>query len=96
MNGPEVAEPDAGNLPRRLSAAYRGTARPAVTPVPREFGLRVIRGLCGGWDVLPPRFGCLWVAMPHGADPLTDPSVIGADSVAEIIQMIAETAAGAR
>jgi len=91
---PEARQEDAGDLPRRDRATLWGAGRLAVTPVTRDLMTRIVRGFYPGWNVWPP--GCLWVAAPEGADPLTDPAVIHADSATELIQMIAETAAGAR
>jgi len=55
---------------------------------------RIVRGLYPDWDLW--TLGCLYVAAPKGADALASPAVINAGSVAELIAMIAETAAGAR
>ena len=94
MGGPEVAEPEAGNLPQRDRATYRATVRATPAPVPRELALRIVRGFYPDWNLW--TLGCFYVAAPEGADALTDPSVVSAGSMAELIAMIAETAAGAR
>lgn len=94
MNGTELAEPEAGNLPRRDCAAWRPAAPLTVTPVGPDLALRIVRGLYAGWDVW--KLGCLYVAAPEGADALTDPDVVNAGSLGEIITRISDTRAGAR
>lgn len=92
MSGPDV-RPDAADLPRRDRATL-SAGRATVTPVTRELATRIVRGFYPDWDLW--TLGCLYVAAPKGADPLADVAVVNADTVAELIQKIGETARSAR
>ena len=93
VTGPGAAAPETAELPQRDRAVLWG-GRPAGEPVTRELMTRIVRGLYEGWDVWP--MGCLYVAAPQGADALTDPAVISAGSMGELIAKISETARSAR
>lgn len=94
MTGPGAAAPETAELPQRDCATLWGSGRLTATPVTRELMTRIVRGLYEGWDVWP--MGCLYVAAPQGADALTDPAVISAGSMGELIAKISETARSTR
>jgi hypothetical protein len=89
VRGPDVAVPDVADLPRRDRATL-GAGHAAPAPVTRELAARIMRGFCPGWDVWP--LGSRFVAAPEGADALTDPAVVNAGSMGELIVKISETA----
>ena len=93
MNGPAAAQPETAELPQRDRATWRGAGHAEATPVTRELMTRIVRGFYPDWDMW--TLGCLYIAAPIGADPLTG-AVVNADSMGELITKIGETAGGAR
>jgi|GEM_PF-4645149 len=91
MRAIEINDVRAGDLPRRDYATLWGRPPQAVS---RELGIRLIRGLYAGWDIW--SLGRMYVAAPEGADALTDPAVISAGTMADLIVKISETAGGTR